>query len=85
VANAQLNPADNSFVAIEQVAGGSSVSATLNSSTAGVASVASPVTIPGGSASATATVTPLSAGSTGISVVGTTATTKNTVAVTVNP
>jgi hypothetical protein len=85
VANAQLNPADNSFVAIEQVAGGSSVSATLNSSTAGVASVASPVTIPGGSASATATVTPLSAGSTDISVVGSTATTKNNVPVTVNP
>jgi hypothetical protein len=50
-----------------------------------VASVASPVTIPGGSASATATVTPLIAGSTNISVVGTTATTQNTVAVTVNP
>jgi PKD domain len=68
VSMAQLNP-DNSFGTVQQVAGGKSVTVSLNNTSATVGSIASPVTIAGGSDSATANFTPISSGSTTISVV----------------
>ena len=64
---AQLNP-DNSVGIIQELAGGNSISVSLSSSNAGAGTISSPVTIAGGATSATATFTPIKAGSTLITV-----------------
>jgi hypothetical protein len=70
VSMTQLNP-DNSIVnnGVEQVAGGTSVTVSLSTTNAAVGSIASSVTIPGGSDSAVTNFTPVSAGTTTMSVV----------------
>ena len=87
VSMAQLNT-DNSFAFVEQLAGGTSVTLNLTSSSSAVGSIGSPVTIPGGSDTATTNFTPLSPGSTTVSVQKpagfTQATTGSSVAVTVH-
>ena len=83
VENAQLDPATMNFVAVEQVAGGLSLTVNLSNGGSGAASVVPQVTISGGASSTTATVTPSSVGSATISVVGTAATSDNNVFVNV--
>jgi hypothetical protein len=68
VSMAQLNP-DNSFSQVQQVAGGQSVTVTVNNSNGSTGSIASSVVIPGGSDSVVTNFTPLHTGSTTVSVV----------------
>ena len=68
VSIAQLN-ADNSVALVEQVAGGTSVNIGLTTTNSAVGSIAPSVTIAGGTDSAATNFTPLSAGTTMISVV----------------
>jgi hypothetical protein len=69
VSMAQLNPNDNSFVQVQQLASGSQpVTVTLASSVPSVATITSPVTINPGSTSGTATFNPLASGETFISI-----------------
>ncbi|MDQ2949037.1 MAG: hypothetical protein M3Y27_24375, partial [Acidobacteriota bacterium] len=69
VLTAVLNPANNSFLGTESLRGGApSVQVTLTSTNTVVGTIASPVTITGGSGGAVAQFTPLSGGSTTVLV-----------------
>lgn len=64
-----LNPGSRAYLANQPLAGGLSLSVALNNSNPAVGTVTTPVAITGGSESGTAQFTPLSVGTTNISVV----------------
>jgi hypothetical protein len=69
VSLAQLNPADNTYNATQQLRGGLSVSVTVNTGNAGTATIDSPVSISGGTDSVQTTLHAVAKGSTNATAV----------------
>jgi hypothetical protein len=68
ISTVQLDPATDSIVGVQPLAGGQSISVSLTNSTPGVGTVVSPVTLTGGNDTVTSSFNPLSLGSTTVSV-----------------